>query len=399
MFVCTFLGHKEVYDKDIYEKLTRAVYGLVEEHDEAEFLFYNQGTFYDLCLAAVLEARQRFPQKRISITWVVPAEERERFAADLAGGRGKLPPCVADRVAAPPPVSGSPITAHRKVERWTIQQSTHLISYLYFAFCAPENRQYFYARAAGLTVLDMTSPETAARILEGAAALPEREGLALRGALEGRSHREIGEILGISSSAAQQLSQRAGRSLRRAARQRLVGLWGQEPAPPVQCGIFALGPLTYESLSAFEQAVRFLWDRYHVRQFNIAAEYCRSGYINVLRRIVSPGAGWDVQLVAITHCPEMPEEAWKETVSSLIPPCDAVENVDTQARRPRAQWLRTAKAIIERSDFCICNLSDQPLADSIGRHASKVQGAKLLDLGKKFAGSDGSPAPGGCERI
>ena len=79
MFVCTFLGHKEVYDKDIYEKLARAVYGLVEEHDEAEFLFYNQGTFYDLCLAAVLEARQRFPQKRISITWVVPAEERERW--------------------------------------------------------------------------------------------------------------------------------------------------------------------------------------------------------------------------------------------------------------------------------------------------------------------------------
>lgn len=181
MATCTFLGHKEVHDKDIYEKLARAVYGLVEEHDEAEFLFYNQGTFYDLCLAAVLEARQRFPQKRISITWVVPAEERERFAADLAGGRGNLPPCVADRVAAPPPVSGSPVTAHKKIERWTIQQSTHLISYLYFAFCAPENRQYFYARAAGLTVLDMTSPETAARILEGAAALPGAGGAGAEG--------------------------------------------------------------------------------------------------------------------------------------------------------------------------------------------------------------------------
>ncbi len=42
MAICTFLGHKTVYVRDLYEKLLDAVYRIAEQNDELEFLFCNQ---------------------------------------------------------------------------------------------------------------------------------------------------------------------------------------------------------------------------------------------------------------------------------------------------------------------------------------------------------------------
>ncbi len=76
------------------------------------------------------------------------------------------------------------MAAHKKLERRVIQQSAYLVAYLYFAFCGPENQQYFYAKNRGLPLLDLPSRETAAYILESIDTLPEREQLILKRTLE-----------------------------------------------------------------------------------------------------------------------------------------------------------------------------------------------------------------------
>lgn len=132
--------------------------------------------------------------------------------------------------------------------------------------------------------------------------------------------------------------------------------------------------------------MEFVKDIHHVTEFHISAEYCHTRYMNALLRLTRSAAR-DVRLIAVTYCPEMSEEMQERAVSALVPPCDAVENMDPQSKLPRTQRLRTAKAMIAQSDFCICNLTDSPLAGSLEKHMSKVKGTKALDIGKPFPGA------------
>ena len=266
MAICTFLGHRDIYEKGLYTRLSEVMREIVLQNKEVEFLFCSSGPFYDLCLAAALEVKQRFPEKSITITWVVNADERELFVKNLTQYEARIPTCMIDKVISPslPTSLSEPdcIVAHKRVMRWAIQQSTHLISYLYFAFCETENRQYTYAHHRGLTILDVACKDTASYISQRVNALPERQQLITKKVAQEQPQKDIGQLLGITTSAVRQELKQACRSLRAA-----------------------------------------------------------------------------------------------------------------------------AKAMIDQSDFCICNLCENPLAGSIKRHISKTKGAKLLDISQKCVGA------------
>ena len=97
MIICSFLGHKDIYDEDIYEKLTEAVFNIAELDDTVEFQFCSTGYFYALCLAAVLEAKQRFPQKNIAIVIVARSESREYLVSNLKQNKIEFPLYIADK--------------------------------------------------------------------------------------------------------------------------------------------------------------------------------------------------------------------------------------------------------------------------------------------------------------
>lgn len=325
MAICTFLGHADVYDKDLYKKLAAAVYEVVRQQDETEFLFYSSGHFYDLCLAAVLEAKQHCPHKKITLTWVVRAGEQNK---------AEVPACVVDRVISPPLIAESGnndfATARKKLERWAIQQSTHLISYCYSALDEGQSHQYRFAQKRGVAILDVTFEDTADFITECIGALPEREQFILRQMSEGQSQRSIGALLGISSSAVQQSAKHAGRTLRGIVKRQTLR---SGPMPPVSCSVFALGEVTYESLSAFEKIAVFLKERYRVTKFLIPSEYRRTGYMYVLKKL-----SVDVEVTAIPQSPP---------------------------------------------DFCICDLTELSVEDR-KKLLLQASGIKIFDMGKQI---------------
>ena len=393
MAVCMFLGHRKMYDATLYKEVSRAVCDIAERHRSVTYLFHNlsHGAFYAACYRAALGAKQRYPQKEITLSLVVEPEELERLAGE--GKRPDLwtPARTMDRVIAPPypglPRQGQDVhSAYAKRERWALGQCTHLIRYLYPPLLEPESRQYLAAEGRGLTVYDLTSPGTGEFLARQLACLPEPQRLAHALRLESRAQKEAEAALGVGGQAFRRLAQQAAGELEQAAGQRLLEDPVWQARAPASCGVFALGPPDYQNLSRFEGAVRFVCGRYGIRRFYVAAEYCQSGYMKVLN--MAAGAEGGRWVTAAAGCQEATEALKAKLAFQFCPPCQEVELIFAPAQRPRARDLTVAKALMQRCDFCICDLSGHPLGAGLRQQAAKKEGAALLDIGKKIAGAE-----------
>ncbi len=386
MSICTFLSHPGVYDPDIYQKLWKAVCSVVEQEAETEFLFYREGSFYDLCLAAVQAARYRFPQKKISVFWAVPMEQRKTAIQQFRQHTAHFPVCAVDGVVSPPyaipaPAKSQDITIPRKkMGRWVILRSTHLICGIYPNLFRIENQLLAFAQKMTIRILDVTSTETAAALQAGIRQLSEREQTVIAKITGGQSHKAIGEALSVSRSMIHIILRGAGHELAQILKHRFFQIQQQNPPRPARCAILALGTASYEMLSAFEKAVMFLNESYGAAQFDVAADLCDSGYLYILQKCrVSYKK---VHITAIFHDQETENQAAE--ASRFMPPCHAVAYMGYHETAPLA-WV---DAMLERSRFCICDLTQEPFAERI-RAIAQRDGTVVLDMGKRWAGQLG----------
>ena len=153
----------------------------------------------------------------------------------------------------------------------------------------------------------------------------------------------------------------------------------EKPPEPAACSIFSLGPLTCTSMLRLEEKAAFLIETHHIRRFYLVDSYCQNGYGTVLEHLAKKA---ELELVGVTCYSGVPAEWHEQKSRELVPPCHRVENIDTGTKVVRAKYLRRIKAMIDRSDFCICNLSGNPLAPNIQTYAAK-KNRVLLDIGQE----------------
>ncbi len=300
MLTCTFLGHRDVYDRDIYERVLKAIYQIVKANDAVEFLFAKIRGFYGLCILAALNAKRHHPQKTVTITIALESEKASPA----------IPSCLYDRLifpSIPAPKNESDVTAgQKKLMRWTFQHSTHLICYLYPAFFAPEQQHFSYVQKRGLAILEITSKETAKAITEHMSCLSEKEQFILRELLGGKTQKAVGEVFGITSSAISFQAHRAGSKLCKGAKVNLSELFVGS--------IFSIESATYEAVCLFKKMVLFLLACCNVRQFWIASEYAHSEYVEVLTEL---SQSFPYQGIEITLFPCHPQSANGQTLFNI----------------------------------------------------------------------------------
>lgn len=393
MKICTFLGHMRVYDSNIYQKLIETIQGIVKTDDEIEFWFSSTyGTFYEICLAAAYHTKQCYPQKKITTTVVVTLPNRAEVITKLKQGSIKFPPYFVDRVVSLPSVPDQKnernfSLAYKKIERWLLRRSSYLITYLYPAFCEPEMRHILYAKNRGVQIVDITNQATTDAIMESLNLLPEKEQFIVQKLLEGESFVGIGRHFGITGNAINQKAHLAAKSLRGYADARLRQEYKEGTSNPLNCSIFSMGPAIYNSVISFKRDVSFLLNKFHVRRFYIASEYAHSEYMNILRRYSETFRYSDIEIVVVTHYPEMAAAEWEGIEAKLSPVCHRIENIEPQGKTIRSQIWQATKAMIEQSDFCICDLSTSYLSKSIIRYAQKRKKA-IWDISKEFSGNE-----------
>lgn len=382
MAVCSFLGHQyHVYDRDIMLRLAGAAEKVVQENDKVDFLLslspgLSLSTSY---LKTSLEMRTRYPSK-VTVTILLRGqEEYERFRLQK-----HIPLCMVDRVVmAPLSVSKEDDASLELPSRWIIQQSTHLISYLYERFYETMNWELYYARKQpGLQVIDITSKETAQRIEDTIRTMPERPQLIFQKLGEGCTLKEIGCLLGlVGSERVRQIRAKASREISKA----IIADGDISSAPkgrrPSVCGIFALGDcnsdLSYQTGLAFEYTIEYLKDRFGITQFKISEGYGSSEFMYILQRLQKRVDMANMQITVVTTG-DLDSDPADVSVSYRV------ENIDTTFSRGEPA-LEVIQHLLKQADFCICNLASSSLADDVRRYASQMAGAILLDIGEQRA--------------
>lgn len=382
MAVCSFLGHQyHVYDRDIMLRLARAAEKVVQENDKVDFLLslspgLSLSTSY---LKTSLEMRTRYPSKVTVTIFLRSQEEYERFRLQK-----HIPLCMVDRVVmAPPSVSKEDDASLELPSRWIIQQSTHLISYLYERFYETMNWELYYARKQpGLQVIDITSKETAQRIEDTIRTMPERPQLIFQKLGEGCTLKEIGCLLGlVGSERVRQIRAKASREISKA----IIADGDISSAPkgrrPSVCGIFALGDcnsdLSFQTGLAFEYTIEYLKDRFGITQFKISEGYGSSEFMYILQRLQKRVDMANMQITVVTTG-DLDSDPADVSVSYRV------ENIDTTFSRDEPA-LEVIQHLLKQADFCICNLAVSSLADDVRRYASQMAGAILLDIGEQRA--------------
>ncbi len=155
MTVCTFAGHRDVFQSKIAEKLDDAISKVVESGDDCfRFLVGGMGDFDGMCASAVRRAKKKYPEKQISLELVLPYMKQELNESKEYYEQ------FFDDVVIPIELAGVHYkSAITKRNRWMVEQSSCIIAYVYRDFGGAFTTLQ-YAKKKGLQIINIASKET-----------------------------------------------------------------------------------------------------------------------------------------------------------------------------------------------------------------------------------------------
>lgn len=223
MIVCTIMGHELPLDFSMWDKEDSAISRVVSlPGDEVEFLLCgdvdtNLFSWACTCLGA---CKKDFPRTHITVTMVAPKCRQKALERDLVRREHRV-----DRVVAPdlPSSPGRPdrIAHQNRVVRWCIENSTHVISYVYLPLATRWNRLYLYAKERGVNIIDIIDPQIQDLILENIARLPPRKQQIFQSMQDGKTLSEVAAQHNISAGHLNWIIHREGQKLVDAIHRRL----------------------------------------------------------------------------------------------------------------------------------------------------------------------------------
>lgn len=202
MAICSFLGHSEVYDRNMAQRAEEAVLRLAEREEELQFLFSarQDSPFHRACWQGVQKAKERYPEKKFLVRLLAEEEEKPRLEAWIRQRHIPIDQVMAP-VRQPGPAAGagrSLTAALREIARWAIEHSDCLICYIYEEFDPPKARLCRYARQNNVELVQIANGAIRQRIASERQKRPAQEQFALAQKQAGRSYREIARLMNLS---------------------------------------------------------------------------------------------------------------------------------------------------------------------------------------------------------
>ncbi len=149
MTVCTFAGHREVYQANISEMLDKAISKIINTDDSFRFLVGGMGEFDGMCSSAVRRAKRKCPNKEIRLELVLPYLTQELNDNKLYYETSF------DDVVIPIELAGVHYkSAITKRNRWMVEQSDWLIAFVYRDFGGAYTTLH-YAEKKGLKIINL----------------------------------------------------------------------------------------------------------------------------------------------------------------------------------------------------------------------------------------------------
>ena len=149
MIICTFVGHREVYDSKAKEKLKAEIERIIKENDGVEFFCGGMGEFDLLCASEVRKQKRNYPDKDIKLYLIIPYltqdinENAEYYRQNY------------DEIIRPDCLMGVHYkSAIQKRNRYMIDKSDIIISYIRRK-SGGAYQSYFYAKRKEKNVIEL----------------------------------------------------------------------------------------------------------------------------------------------------------------------------------------------------------------------------------------------------
>ena len=153
MKVCTFAGHREVYQSDIGERLESEIEKLLQVDHEFLFLTGGMGQFDGMGAGAVRAAKRRHPEKSITLALVLPYPSN-RLNTDKEYYESRY-----DQIMIPEELDAVHYMAAIGLRnRWMVDQADTVIAYVYRNFGGAWTTVK-YARRQGKRVINLAEKE------------------------------------------------------------------------------------------------------------------------------------------------------------------------------------------------------------------------------------------------
>ena len=124
-FICTFAGHRQVFESKISENLQNVLEGFMEKDTRFVFLNGGMGQFDALCAGAVRSLKKRHPEKEIQLCLVIP------YLSVKINAEKSYLQSMYDEILMPEGVEYAHYKAAiSKRNRWMVDQADCLVSYI-----------------------------------------------------------------------------------------------------------------------------------------------------------------------------------------------------------------------------------------------------------------------------
>lgn len=368
MAVCAFLGDRDVYDAGMESKLRAAVTQIVVENESVEFLLYHisSDSFFNCCLLSALRARTCYPDK-VTITLAVCNNEYNRYIQE---GWSPAPDCMIDRIISPefPDTQRRDSNmSYKQIMQWIIKHSTHIICCIYDRLYDSECCALRAKIPSTSEVINITSPEMEQAIEAAILLLSEREQYVFQARANGCSHKDTGQMLGVCKENVRKILHQGCRAIRKNLKIKNVTVQVTH-----SCALFALGKATHESLDRFNSIADFLICS-GTNRFYVEHTYSRSAFMSALSS--KHPVYRKISITVIT-------DGNDDLDVVLLPPGVAIQCISDVASANGAGSSCAITDMINRADFCLCDLSSVDNAEEIQQRIRKSKRAVLLDMGK-----------------
>lgn len=375
MAICSFLGYGDVYDTNLLLDIRLAVEKVLVQGEIIEFQFFCQGRFYNLCLAAALEAKQRHPG-RVTLTLILDKDHME--TTNFLGFNTAMQDVqiLFDKIIPLdlPEDLSKYHAARNKALRSFILNADYVISY-YYTELRGEWARLQTAMRKSVKVIELSRDETNAYIKDCIEKLPERQSAVIRKINAGESYSSVGRAAGVTSNAIHEKDFRGRKRLRAYARDRLKReLAAQGPVSPVSCSLMLSGPPDRWGLC--RTAVWFLIKNLGVTQFFVEHINGTADYTDQIAQICH---SQNVQITVYSHLTESGESEWREYYQQSN--FDVI-HVDSAAKTVQARISEAELKMLGRSEYVIYDSTKEAvLVERIQKQIAKFRHLKVFDIG------------------
>ena len=390
---CYFLGLDEIYDLDLMGRVNEELEQLVQKEDQIEFWFFSVVHPFEFsCFYLAIGMRSKYPDKDIKIVKVYdPVRSDNPDSWFEAVYDRHLPWNLLDRIDLAPvmdegfgQIPSQAVNQLNKVERWVIRQMDVVIAYNYPRLENSVSSMIKHAQvSSNADIISISFEETERIIQEQFDAMPEeRTSTIFKLRQDGVSNKEIGKVLGISSTRVSQLTDRATREIRRTLKARISQQIKKEK-PHHICGLVGLSnDGSALQLAVFDSLLHHLVEYCGVTEFWLDEQTAKSGFGSRVALFCARGArtlglSERPEAKVVVCLPVEDEGMWAQSIKKHVPPYRAVVNLGID----QPEDADIYQEMIRQCKFFITDFST-PKAQLIRDLCGKNGDTYLLDASK-----------------